>query len=54
MRLASYNVENLFDRAKAMNLDSWEEGRPILEKFAALQALLGQVSYSDADRQRMA
>lgn len=54
MRLASYNVENLFDRAKAMNLDSWEEGRPVLEKFAALQALLGQVSYSDADRQKMA
>ncbi|MBB5575307.1 MULTISPECIES: endonuclease/exonuclease/phosphatase family protein [Rhizobium] len=53
MRLASYNVENLFDRAKAMNLDSWEEGRPILEKFAALEGLLGQVSYSDADRRRM-
>lgn len=54
MRLASYNVENLFDRAKAMSLGSWERGRPILEKFAALQALLGQTAYSDADRRKMA
>lgn len=54
MRLAVYNVENLFDRAKAMKLDSWDEGRPVLEKFAALNALLGQISYSDADKARMA
>jgi len=54
MRLASFNVENLFDRAKAMNLDSWADGKPVLEKFAALDALLGQVSYSDADKAQMA
>ena len=38
MRIASYNVENLFDRAKAMNLESWAEGRPILDRFAELNA----------------
>ncbi|ETI64980.1 hypothetical protein C100_04395 [Sphingobium sp. C100] len=54
MKLAVYNVENLFDRAKAMNLDSWEEGRPVLEKFAELNALLGQIGYSAADKTRMA
>jgi endonuclease/exonuclease/phosphatase family metal-dependent hydrolase len=54
MKLAVYNVENLFDRAKAMNLDSWEEGRPVLDKFAALNGLLGQVHYSPADKTRMA
>ncbi|WP_439532518.1 endonuclease/exonuclease/phosphatase family protein [Polymorphobacter sp.] len=54
MKLAVYNVENLFDRAKAMNLDSWEKGRPVLEKFAALNALLGQIAYSDADKSQMA
>lgn len=54
MKLAVYNVENLFDRAKAMNLDSWEEGRPVLEKFAALNGLLGQIEYSAADKTRMA
>lgn len=54
MRLGVYNVENLFDRAKAMNLDSWEEGRPVLEAFAALNGLLGQITYSHADREHMA
>lgn len=53
MRVASFNVENLFDRAKAMNLDSWAEGRPVLEKFAALNRLLGQIVYSAADKARM-
>lgn len=54
MRLSVYNVENLFDRARAMNLKTWEEGRPILDRFAALNALLGQVSYSAADKAEMA
>jgi endonuclease/exonuclease/phosphatase family metal-dependent hydrolase len=54
MRLAVYNVENLFDRAKAMNGDTWAEGRPVLERFAALNALLGEIDYGDADRAEMA
>ena len=54
MKLAVYNVENLFDRAKAMNLDTWEQGRPVLEKFAQLNELLGQIDYSAADKPRMA
>lgn len=53
MRLAAFNVENLFDRAKAMNLETWEEGKPILEKFAKLNQLLGQVKYTSADKNRM-
>lgn len=53
MRLASYNVENLFSRAKAMNLGSWANGKPILEKFAKLNALLGEQSYSAAMKRRM-
>jgi len=54
MRLAVYNVENLFDRAKAMNLDTWEDGRPVLEKFAELNALLGEVTYTPVARKKMA
>ena len=54
MRLAVYNVENLFDRAKAMNLETWEDGRPVLEKFAELNALLGEVTYTPATRKKMA
>lgn len=53
MRLASYNVENLFDRAKALNLDTWAEGRPILEAFAALNQLLGELVYTPAMKTRM-
>ncbi|MGD9659251.1 MAG: endonuclease/exonuclease/phosphatase family protein [Methylocystis sp.] len=54
MRLASYNVENLFDRARAMNLKKPAEGKPILERFAEMSALLAQPSYSAADKSRMA
>jgi hypothetical protein len=53
MRLAAYNLENLFDRAKAMNLDSWEEGKPILEAFAKLNSLLGEITYSAANKRKM-
>jgi endonuclease/exonuclease/phosphatase family metal-dependent hydrolase len=52
MRLASYNVENLFDRAKVMNLDTQAEGRPVLEKFAQLNTLLAKLDYSAADKAR--
>ena len=54
MRIATYNVENLFDRAKVMNQDSWAEGRPTLERFAELNALLARIAYSPADKARMA
>lgn len=53
MRLASYNVENLFNRAKAMNLGNWTEGKPILDAYAKLAALLGEQSYTDARKTRM-
>ncbi len=54
MRLAVYNIENLFDRAKAMNHESWAEGRPVLERFAALNGLLGEIHYTTAAKKRMA
>lgn len=53
MRLASYNVENLFDRAKVMNLDDRAEAKPILEQFAELNSLLAKLTYSAADKTRM-
>ncbi len=54
MRLASYNVENLFNRAKVMNLGGWSEGKPVLTAFAALNSLLGEHSYTAARKTRMA
>lgn len=53
MRLATYNVENLFDRPRAMNLGSWSEGRVILQEFAALSQLLGELTYTAARKKRM-
>ena len=53
MRLAPYNVENLFDRAKALNLETWQEGRPVLEAFAELNALMGEINYTEARKRRM-
>jgi endonuclease/exonuclease/phosphatase family metal-dependent hydrolase len=47
-------VENLFDRPKAMNLGTWKEGKPILQDFAALSQLLGEVNYTAARKKRMA
>jgi endonuclease/exonuclease/phosphatase family metal-dependent hydrolase len=53
MRLASYNVENLFTRAKALNLDTWAEGRPILENFAELNKLFEETAYTPQIKARM-
>ena len=36
-----------------MDLDSWAEGKPILEAFAALNSLLGEVDYSAGDKAEM-
>lgn len=53
MRLAVYNVENLFDRPKAMNLATWTEGRTILQDFATLSELLGELDYTSARKKRI-
>lgn len=53
MRLAVYNVENLFDRARVMNLEDWAAGKPVLDRFSELNALLGKAAYDQADKSRM-
>jgi hypothetical protein len=40
MKLASFNVENLFDRAVAMNQPTLEAGKAALEAAAQLNAIL--------------
>lgn len=46
MRLASFNVENLFSRARAMNQDTWAEGKVILDEFSKLNKLLLSPTYT--------
>lgn len=53
MRLACYNVENLFNRATAMNMETWAEGRVVLERFAKLNKLLGEPVYTTAMKATM-
>lgn len=50
MRIATFNVENLFERARIMNLDNWSDGRAVLEAFKALTDLLEQPVYGPADK----
>ena len=53
MRLASYNVENLFSRARALNLDTWADGKKILEMYAELNNLFEEAVYTDEMKSRM-
>jgi len=51
MHMASFNVENLFSRARAMNLDSWSEGKETLAEYSRLNTLLQKPTYTQTDKQ---
>lgn len=53
MRLATFNVENLFRRAAIMNLPTWAEGRPVLEDYARLTNLIQRPKYTEAAKREM-
>jgi endonuclease/exonuclease/phosphatase family metal-dependent hydrolase len=53
MRLATFNVENMFERPSIMNLHTWKEGKPILEDFTRLSNLIQRKAYSEMDKKRM-
>ena len=38
-RIASFNVENMFDRPRVMNAQDWEAGRPVLAAYARFTEL---------------
>ncbi|HVO16349.1 MAG TPA: endonuclease/exonuclease/phosphatase family protein [Alphaproteobacteria bacterium] len=60
MKIASYNLENLFERAKALNQDAWassggnaspwSDGKDLLANYAALNTVLSKTTYTAADR----
>lgn len=54
MRLATYNVENLFDRPRVMNQATWADGRQVLGWYGELSGLLGEEAYTGAMKSRMA
>lgn len=53
MRIATFNVENLFDRARILSAENWEVHREDLEHYAALTRILQQDVYSPEDKQRI-
>lgn len=52
MKIAAYNVENLFDRAKALNEES-AEARRVLKQEAELNALLQKPQYKITDKRKI-
>jgi endonuclease/exonuclease/phosphatase family metal-dependent hydrolase len=46
VRIASYNVENLFNRARALDQRTWAEGRPVLEAYQRICELLEAPVYT--------
>jgi len=53
MRIAAFNVENLFDRAKVFNADAPNAHEDVLDAHAELNKLFEEDVYSDADNARM-
>jgi hypothetical protein len=50
LRLATFNFENLFTRAKVLNLADHESATSILAQVADLESLLSKARYTDADK----
>lgn len=53
MRIAAFNVENLFDRIKAFNDQDPDTHRDVLDAHAELNKLFEKATYSSADKNRM-
>lgn len=53
MRIASFNVENLFERAKALALENTDDAQVVLDQYARINDLFNQPKYSKADKAKM-
>lgn len=53
VRLATFNVENMFKRPSIMNLPTWEDGKPVLEDYSKLSSLIQKPKYSKKDKTKM-
>lgn len=53
IRLATFNVENLFDRPAILNLQDQSLVNALLAKVAELQTLIDKATYSPADKARI-
>ena len=53
VRIASFNVENLFERPKAFNATDVNQNNPILDAYKNVNVLIKQDVYSPADKAAM-
>lgn len=53
MRIASFNLENLFRRPKVLNQGTWAAGRDVLDAYSRLQKILEKPRYRSADKRRI-
>lgn len=53
MRLATFNLENMFRRANALSLE-WKEGKPILDDYSRFNRIASKQVYSAADKSALA
>jgi endonuclease/exonuclease/phosphatase family metal-dependent hydrolase len=53
VRIASFNVENLFARPKAFNTADWSLGEPALDAYREVDTLFSNPVYSDDIKQRI-
>lgn len=53
LRIATFNVENLFERAIALNYADNAKGQPFLDDYHELNSLFNKPKYSAADKARI-
>lgn len=53
MKIAAFNVENLFERAKAFNEEDGKKSQYVIKAVVELNSLFEADVYSDADKERM-
>ena len=53
IRIASFNVENLFARPKVVCSSDWSGGEPVLNAYEEVSALLQKPNYTATDKIRI-
>src|SRR5512145_2159195 len=53
VRIASFNVENLFERPKAFGATDLDVARPVLDAHREVNELIKKPVYTDADKARI-
>ena len=53
VRIASFNVENLFARPKAFSTSTWSAAEPVLKAYQEVNALINSANYTAKDKNRI-